>query len=323
VQRPVLRRGRIAVLALALTPLWPTAAAASDPRLSVPVAELRAALECPPSFAHRDRNPVLLVHGTAITPEESWDWNYAKSLPAAGYDVCTVRLPDRALGDIQVSSEYLVYAIRRIRAASGRKLTVIGHSQGGIEPRWAVRWWRSARGDVEDLVGLASPNHGIVAADLCVSSGNCWPAVWQIATGSHFLTALGSPDETPGAVSYTNLYSATDELVEPSTTVPLGGGANTANVRVQDLCPGRPVHHVGMIEDAVVYELVIDAMTHPGPAEPARVGAAACAKGLAPGVSPVGAIGGNAAVYGNGARAFSQHPGTTEEPPLAPYARGG
>jgi hypothetical protein len=37
---------------------------------------------------------VLLVHGIASTGAESWDWNYVPALTNAGFDVCTVDLPD-------------------------------------------------------------------------------------------------------------------------------------------------------------------------------------------------------------------------------------
>src|SRR5437660_9713866 len=120
-----------------------------------------------------------------------------------------------------------------------------------MEGRWGMRWWPSARADTADLIDLASPNHGIYGADGCAQSGNCWPAVWQMASGSHFLKALNSRSETPGRVSYTQVYSQTDELVEPSTTAPLKGGANTANVAIQPLCPARVVHHAGLLPDPV------------------------------------------------------------------------
>jgi triacylglycerol lipase len=311
-------------LALALAPAGlASAAPAADPPLDVPQSALRAALECPSRFAHRDRPPVLLVHGTGITPEESWSWNYAKALPADGFDVCTVRLPDRALGDIQVSTEYVVWAIGRVRALAGRRVAVITHSQGGMEGRWAVRWWAGARAAVDDLIDLASPNHGIYGADGCAQSGNCWPAVWQMREGSAFLRALNGGDETPGTVSYSQLYSQTDELVEPSGTVPLAGDpANTANVAVQQLCPGRPIHHVGVIEDPVIYALALDAMTHPGPADPARIDPTLCLQPLMPHITPADAATGNAFLYGQAALAFFSHPGTTAEPPLRPYAAG-
>jgi hypothetical protein len=137
---------------------------------------------------------------------------------------------------------------------------------------------------------------------------------------SKFVHALNSESETPGSVSYTQLYSLTDELVEPSSTAPLSGGSNTANVAVQAVCPGRVVHHVGMLEDAIVFDLVLDAMSHPGPTRASAVPMASCLQTLAPAVTPADAISGNAVLYTSAAIAFFQHPGTTAEPPLKPYA---
>jgi triacylglycerol lipase len=312
---------RIALLAVSLLALT-AATASADPPLDVPTSTLQAALQCPATFSHPDRNPVLLVHGTGLNADQSWDWNYELALPHAGYDWCAVNLPDQALGDIQVASEYVVYAIEHIHALTHRELTVITHSQGGMEGRWALRWWTTARNDTADLIDLASPNHGIIAADACADSGNCWPAVWQMASGSHFLTALNSVSETPGNVAYTQIYSQTDELVEPSTTPPLAGGANTSNIAIQSICPGRVVHHAGLLSDPVVWELVLDAMSHPGqPADPARVSRAACLQATMPYVTPEGVAFGNALLYGNAAAAFAAHPGVKSEPPLQPYAQ--
>lgn len=262
---------------------------------------------------------MLLVHGTGLTPEESWSWNYAKLLPAAGYDTCTVALPHRAMTDIQVSAEYVAYAIDVVAARARHKVAVITHSQGGMEARWAVRWWASARRNVDDLILLASPNHGITAADACADSGNCWPAVWQMTTTSRFMHALNSVDETPEAVSVTNLYSRTDELVEPSSTVPLTGD-HVANIAVQDTCP-RVVHHAGMLSDPFVYAAVIDALTHRGPANTSRIPTSVCAEPYAPGLTSADVAGGNAILYGDAAtQGFAPAPGTSSEPPLKPYA---
>ncbi|MCW2966255.1 MAG: putative lipase [Solirubrobacteraceae bacterium] len=312
---------RPVALAIALTAtLGPAAAAHADPALDVPQAQLAAALQCPSAFTRTAHEPVLLVHGTGLTAEQSWAWNYEETLPAAGFDACTVTLPDRALGDIQVATEYVVYAINRIAHRSGRKVDVITHSQGGMEGRWAMRWWPKARRRVDDMVLIASPNHGIVAADACAASGNCWPAVWQMASKSAFLQALNSGSESPGTVSYTNVYSQTDELVEPSSTVPTAG-PNVANVEVQSLCPGRPINHAGLLDDAVAGAIVMDALTHPGPADAARVGTASCTEAFAPGLSPADVAGGNAILYSDAAQAFADHSGVAAEPPLEPYAR--
>jgi triacylglycerol lipase len=317
-QRLVLRRaalGAVAVAALA------AGTARADPALDVPAGALKASLQCPQHFAHPQRNPVLLVHGTGLTADESWKWNYEVALPPSGYDWCAVTLPDRALGDIQVSSEHVVYAIERIHARTHRQVTVITHSQGGMEGRWAMRWWTNARADTADLIDLASPNHGIYGADACAQSGNCWPAVWQMASASHFLHALNSVSETPGQVAYTQIYSQTDELVEPSTTAPLQGGANTANVAIQSVCPGRVVHHAGLLSDPAVWALVLDAMTHAGPADPARIDRAACPQATMPYVTAAQVLTGNAVLYSRAAIAFEQHSGVPAEPPLRPYAQ--
>lgn len=313
-------RGAI-LTGLSLAAFVVPAAAGADPRLDVPAGALRAALQCPRHFAHPAHNPVLLVHGTGLDADESWAWNYELALPPAGYDWCAVTLPDRALGDIQISAQYVVYAIKRIHAITHRRLTVITHSQGGMEGRWAIRWWPRARADTAELIDLASPNHGIYGADGCARSGNCWPAVWQMASTSHFLKALNSVQETPGQVAYTQIYSQTDELVEPSSTARLSGGHNTANIAVQSICPGRIVHHAGLLSDLVVWELVLDAISHPGPANPARIDRGSCLESTMPHTTPRGVLAGNAFLYTRAAVAFEEHPGVSAEPPLKPYAK--
>ncbi len=216
---------------------------------------------------------------------------------------------------------YVVYAIERIHALSQRKVVMISHSQGGMEARWALRWWRSARLDTAALIDLASPNHGIYLASACAESGNCWPAVWQMAAGSHFLKALNSGSETPGDVAYTQIYSRTDELVEPSTTAPLAGGANTANIAIQSICPARVVHHAGLLSDAVVWRLVLNALSHPSrPADARQIGTSACTEVAMPDVSVAQIALGNAFLYSAAAIAFADHPGATSEPELKPYA---
>ena len=62
---------------------------------------------------------------------EQYDWTYLPLLSARGYDVCTVTYPDRGLGDMQVSAEYVVHALRRMHEATGRKVAVVGFSYRG------------------------------------------------------------------------------------------------------------------------------------------------------------------------------------------------
>jgi triacylglycerol lipase len=259
------------------------AMAATNPPLTVSTATLSAALHCPTSFTHPGHEPVLLVHGTGTNYQESWSWGYAEGLGGMGYDVCGVDLPGYALGDIQDSAEYVVYAIDRINAATGRKVDVVGHSQGNLELRWAVKWWPDLWTKVDDMVYLGSPAHGIVAGNLaCVIP--CGRPAYQMRVGSNLLTALNNGDETPGPISYTSIYSYTDEAVVPWWTAVTNGATNIA---VQSVCPGRIVTHGGLLYDAVTFRLVVDALSHAGPASPGRLPFGTCLEVLAPGVSAV------------------------------------
>lgn len=311
--------GVVAVTAAALVAAGPAgpAAASSGPPLRTPEDVLDAALSCTWADAARAHEPVLLVHGTGATPEENWGWNYGRALPAAGFDTCTVTMPNRTLGDIQVSAEYVVHAVRVVAAVTGRPVDVVGHSQGGLEPRWAVKWWPDVRAAVDDLVMLGTPNHGAAAADV-VGVAGCTGSCLQMQHGSRFLRALNDGDETPGAVSFTSVSTQFDELVQPQRSARLDGGTNLS---VQSLCPGRPVEHLGLVADAVVHDAVIDALTHPGGAVPSRFFAPSdCLRTVFDGADPVALapIGLRELLDGNP----PPDPGITPtEPRLAPYAR--
>ncbi|MDQ6697023.1 MAG: lipase family protein, partial [Actinomycetota bacterium] len=240
------------------SPVALAAGPATGPALSVPQAKLDASISCRWVDAAHRHEPVLLVHGTIATAAENWGWNYQRVLPTKGFDTCVVQMPNRSLDDIQASSEYVVNAIRRVNQWSSRKVDVIGHSQGGLQPRWAIKYWPDVRQRVDDFVMLGAPNHGTYVANVLGLAG-CTGACLQMKAGSRFLHALNAGDETPGSVSYTSIYTATDELVQPSgfpsTTAALSGGRN---VLVQSLCPGRIVGHLGLVDDGVVYDAVID-----------------------------------------------------------------
>src|SRR5207302_4523712 len=88
---------------------------------------------------------------------------------------------------------------------------------------------------------------------------------------------------TPPAtrVGWTSVLSVSDGIVDPAH----GELANASNVVVQALCPGRPVDHTNLLTDAVVFALVRDALTHPGPADLHRVDAAVCRQAGVPGAA--------------------------------------
>src|SRR5690242_19704728 len=102
-----MRQGPILLVLLVAALAGPSAAAASGPSLTVPPAQLAASLKC--GGARLDgaaRTPILLVHGTGVTAHENWSHFYEPALTFRKDPWCTVELPQRATGDIQVNAEY-------------------------------------------------------------------------------------------------------------------------------------------------------------------------------------------------------------------------
>jgi triacylglycerol lipase len=321
--RPVAAVAVAVVVGLAMAPIATASAAPPGPPLDVPAATLAAALNCPNGFHHPEHDAVLLVHGTSVTADENWGWNYMVALPKAGFDACTVQMPDRALADMQASAEYVVYAIRAVAARAGRKVVTIGLSQGGLEPRWALRFWPDIRHLVSEYIAMATPNHGALFGNAdCVSS--CPPALWQQSIGSNYLTALNreeTPD--PGDVAYTSVYSLTDDIIQPAAgpNGPTAALAGASNIAVQDICPGRYVGHIQSAWDAAYYAVVIDALTHPGPAVGARVDRSYCNQQAMPGVDPVSGWEMTAQLYVKAGEVQSQYGDKpSSEPALRCYA---
>ena len=142
---------------------------------------------------------------------------------------------------------------------------------------------------------------------------NCFESCWQLRTTSKFIAALNrGGNETPGDIHYTNVYTATDELVQPPGTQDLEGGKNYL---LQDLCMGRPVDHAAILGDYVTWKLVKDALVHRGPAKAGRaLPDDACDHDRMPGAGEEPA--------GLSALAdFTQGNNTDHEPRLKPYAR--
>ncbi len=319
--------GRIALAASlvgAAVAAWPGAARAESPPLSEPAAELEAALHCPASFGTAVRGPVLLVPGTGLTGPENWDWGFAPALAAQGFDVCTVDTKAFGTGDVQLTAERVVFAIRRMHAVTGKPVAVIGYSQGGLSIRWALAFWPDVRAMVSDVIGLAPANGGTDAAAAFCGAGACPAAIWQMVPGSRLLQALAAAGDVFPGPDWTVIYSETDDVVVPPAArspLPQRPGVRVRNVAVQELCPGSQLLHIQFPADGAVFALVLDALLNDGPADPARVPASVCGS-LVPGVTPELAA---AKAQELGGLAFQRIAGgemVAAEPPLAPYAAG-
>ncbi len=295
------------------------------PALQVPVADLQRSLACTADVATAGTSPILLIPGTTLTPDENFSWNYERAFAAHGRPYCAVTLPDHALGDIQISAEYVVYSIREMQRRSGHQVSVLGFSQGGMIGRWALRFWPDTRRDVGDVIGLDPSNRGSLEDDVLCSVTPCAPAVWQQQISSNFYRALNSRAETFAGIDYTVIYSPTDEVVFPNfppfTRSALTTGAGRrANLSTFDVCPGHLAGHLQMgSSDAVGYAYVVDALDHAGPADPARISRAVCWRPLQEGVDPL-TFGVRFAAYAAGAQYQAlTYPKVPAEPPLQSY----
>ncbi len=322
------------VAALAVLALHVTAASARTgpyaplhrpgPPLSVPAAELRAALACTAGIAHDTRNPILLVPGTNLDPGPNYSWNYEHAFAALHWPYCAVTLPSHSMGDIQTAGEYIVYALRTMSGLAHRRVDVLGYSQGGMLPRWALRFWPDTRARVHDLVAIDPSNHGTLDAQaLCHLA--CPPAYWQQATGSKFLVALNSGAETFAGIDYTVIYSRTDEVVVPnlnasgSSSLHTGAG-RIANIAVQQICPLDVSDHLAMgTYDPVAYALAVDAFRHSSLASPARIPGSVCTQVFQPGVDPSTFASNYAAFLSAIGQAAIASPEVFAEPPLRCY----
>jgi triacylglycerol esterase/lipase EstA (alpha/beta hydrolase family) len=294
------------------------------PPLSIPSAKLRAALSCTSGVAGAARNPILLIPGTDLDPGPNFSWNYERAFAALHWPYCAVTLPFHTTGDIQIAGEYVVNAIRTVAKLSGRAVDILGYSQGGMLPRWALRFWPDTRRLVHDVVSLDPSNHGTLDAD-AACQGQCSPADWQQASTAHFIDALNSYAETFAGIDYTVIFSRTDEIVVPnldasgSSSLHTGSGT-IANIAVQQICPNDVSEHLAMGSyDAVGYALAADAFTHEKVADPSGVPASVCAQPFQPGVDP-STFASDYGTYLNAiGNAQQTAPQVSAEPPLACY----
>ena len=301
----------------------PAAAATSTgPPLTVPKATMNSALTCTPDLKAGKEAPVLFLHGTTSSSKANWSWNWVRAMDAAGRPHCELDSPRGGTGDIQVSAEYVVNAIRVMHQRAGRKISIVGHSQGGMVGRWSLKYWPDTRAMVDDYVGLASSNHGSTSGNSsCALQRGCSAATWQQSAGSRFLTALNSGPETFPGISYTVIATRYDEIVAPATAGFLRPAANVTNTTAQDICPLEIVEHFGMAYDNAAWLVGIDALTHRGPAKVSRVPRATCGMPTMPAVNVATFAVDAAAAMAVTAQNTMGAESLPAEPPLRPYAR--
>ncbi|KOU54582.1 esterase/lipase family protein [Streptomyces sp. WM6378] len=229
---------------------------------------------CKPSAAHP--RPVVLVHGTFGNGTDNW-LALAPYLVNRGYCVFSLdygQLPGvplfDGLGPIDKSAAQLATFVDKVLAATGTpKADLVGHSQGGMMPRWYLKFLGGAS-KVNALVGIAPDNHGTTldgltqllpyfpgAQDLLTLAT---PGLADQMAGSAFVTKLNQGGDTVPGVHYTVIATKYDEVVTPYRSQFLDG-PDVNNVLIQDKCALDLSEHVAIgLTDRVAYHEVANAL---------------------------------------------------------------
>jgi pimeloyl-ACP methyl ester carboxylesterase len=189
-----------------------------------------------------DGSPVIVVPGCFARDEslrELHSW-----LSRVGYRAyysgigLNVRCPE-------ISVETLVQTIDQAFEETGRSVTLVGHSLGGLLARGAA----ALRADkVARVITLGSPVNGIVAHPLVMGLADLFH-------GDCKRDCLGPLQaELPAGISETCVYSKTDGVVDWRTC----HRPDARNIEVRGT-------HCGLIFNANVYGVIANALTPPRP----------------------------------------------------------
>jgi hypothetical protein len=91
----------------------------TGPELTVSHKKLFNALKCYSDLNEtienrQKRRWTLLIPGTSENIEELYGWNWIPVFNSLKWPYCTLQLPQRGMSDLQITAEYVVYALRYI-----------------------------------------------------------------------------------------------------------------------------------------------------------------------------------------------------------------
>jgi triacylglycerol esterase/lipase EstA (alpha/beta hydrolase family) len=238
---------------------------------------------CKPTARHP--RPVILVHGTFEDMDNNWQ-ALSPLLVNNGYCVFALNYGSYdgsglvgvyGTGPIESSAAQLASFVTRVLSSTkATQVDIVGHSQGGMMPRYYMKFLGGAS-KVHTLIGLAPSNHGTTleglftlvsyfpAANAALTA--CQSCVEQEA-GSPFLNKLNAGGDTLPGVHYTVIESKNDEVVTPYTSAFLTGPSVT-NITLQSQCALDQGEHLSMGYDHIADADVLTALDPAHPVNPA------------------------------------------------------
>jgi triacylglycerol esterase/lipase EstA (alpha/beta hydrolase family) len=239
---------------------------------------------CKPTAAHP--YPVVLVNGTFANMDDNWQaaspilYNHGYCVFAFNYGGTSATSPIQGTGDIAASAATLSSFVNEVLADTGAsKVDLVGHSQGGMMPRYYINFLGGAS-KVSTFVALAPSNYGTtldglttlagyLGASSLINSGlnSVCPACAEQEQGSAFLANLNVTPTVAG-VNYTVIESVDDEVVTPYTNAFLPAASNVSNITVNAQCPLDYSDHLEIAADPVAMADMLNALD---PASPVRV----------------------------------------------------
>ena len=257
---------RIAPLVLAVGLAIASAPARATPLAlpSLPLLPGANDFTCRPPATHP--RPVVLVHGTGVNSLITWSL-VAPALHARGYCVFALDHGNLGTGRIEDSARALRTFVDRVLAATGAAtVDIIGHSSGGMMPRYYTRFLGGAA-KVAQLIGVAPANHGSTNPLFPVFGLLGCAACAQMVAGSPFLVKLNAGGDPLPGVAYTVISTRYDYVVTPYTSQALTG-LGVTNVVLQDRCPLNLADHFFITYNPVTLQWIQNALARGGPANP-------------------------------------------------------
>src|SRR3954454_22093365 len=238
---------------------------------------------CQPTAAHP--RTVVLVHGTIADRSNSWQ-AISPLLKNNGYCVFALNYGSYTgsgaigvygTGEIRNSAQDLNAFVDKVLAATGAaEVDLVGHSQGGMMPRWYLKFLGGAS-KVHTLVGLSPSNHGTTVDGIVLLArffpggeqftGALCPACEEQIVGSTFLAELNSGGDTVPGVEYTVIQTRYDQVVTPYTSAFLSG-PNVRNILLQNQCVLVLGDHLSMPYDHIADADVLTALDPLHPRHP-------------------------------------------------------